>query len=553
MPAEKLRDQRDASFYFLVTFLVFGIVFAGVIYTNDANDSNREWSEYLTRIKLSANRKNLESKILEMFENQEDQSKIKEENQAINDNLVKNTKSIQSVDETRRSFMDINSQIDKLMKQTMSVTKQKAATKIEERVVTEAGRIKQAEYAKQFNILKNDEILDYHNINHYFYEYLQQKKPEIEREIKDHDPYVYQAYKNLFENITPWPILNSNPTTTILPYVHVPKTAGSTFRGFLGHWDKYEWPYRSAMYPRWGTKSYNSPGCRSGADWGGTHCGYAELDDCIRNDFANLYDNQAVKWQYFKTFPRPTPRPGYLNDTLISHYSNIKYLSIIRNPVVRVVSEYYWWKPADASIQRGKACGVPSWSPNLCWNSKTLEEWTKSDYNHGHNRQVKSYYPAKRNKVLYPEGMESGYRNHCANLNGRRDYVYVTQNYPGSNSTATLNKNYQILIDTIENINKNFNFIAVFEEMTMSTDIAKITLNYRDPKDIFFNRKRRGVSHSTESKRPAEYPVRILKEIFERNRLDMLLWDYLYRKYIVSYEYYKEIARRELYGSEDSS
>ena len=81
--------------------------------------------------------------------------------------------------------------------------------------------------------------------------------------------------------------------------------------------------------------------------------------------------------------------------------------------------------------------------------------------------------------------MESGYRNHCANLNGRRDYVYVTQNYPGSNSTATLNKNYQILIDTIESINKNFNFIAIFEEMTMSTDIAKITLNYRDPKDIF--------------------------------------------------------------------
>ena len=424
--------------------------------------------------------------------------------------------------------------------------------------------------------------LTYEEIDDFFIERLKLRKTEIEMEMFAKNPELYRRYKDLFENISPWKKLHSDPNKTILPYVHVPKTAGSTFRAFLqrnsGRWQRglprkqrglpgslSKWPYSNQLFPDFDTNSFNSPGCRP-FPWGGTHCGFAELDSCLKNDYANLlpkYQKTQATENYFRTWPRPRPRPANLNNTLISKYKdNIKYLSIIRNPLKRVVSEYYYWKPKNESrIIKHEGCGHPSWSPGLCWDSKSIKNWTESIYNSAHNRQLKSFYPmntqftckntkkCKKSKTypIYPENltfdkeikMKDG---ECSNLNGRKDYKFITHgNYAGSNSVASLNTNFEALIKTIENVEENFSFIAIMEEMDLSVKLAKVVLNFKNSNGITRSKERikRNAMHSSEQKRPKEpFEIGLLMDIFERNLLDMLLWDYLNQKFQISLEYY---------------
>ena len=416
--------------------------------------------------------------------------------------------------------------------------------------------------SQKLKFIGKTKILDYKEIDDFFIELLKLRKPEIKMEMFAKNPEFYKRYKKLTENISPWKILDSDPKNTLLPYVHVPKTAGSTFRGFLhentnSHSTAKKWPYRNQIYPSFTTNSWNSPGCRP-FSWGGTHCGFAELDSCLKNDYANLYSkNSKSTEKYFQTWPRPHPRPASLNSTLISKYkNNIKYFSIIRNPIKRVISEYYWWKPEESQIQKNWGCGHPAWSPDLCWESRNVKSWTKSIFNSAHNRQMKSLYPMKimqtNNKntktyPIYPENLkfDNEMDKECTNLNGQKDYKFITYgNYNGSNSVATLNKNFNALIETIENIEKNFSFIAIFEKMKVSVEMAKIVLNFTNPDGVQMTKSKKRIKrqlHSSSLNRPKKFSIGLLTDIFERNLLDMLLWDYLDQKFEISVEYYEKL------------
>ena len=122
------------------------------------------------------------------------------------------------------------------------------------------------------------------------------------------------------ENIQPWKILNLDPEHTLLPFIHIPKTAGSSVKDTINDWGylNTNWPYKNSLYPRSASsyfgykkkkhgnphrqvKSHNSPGCRE-APFGGTHCSYSELEECFENNWANLmhdFDDYMYVWRNF--------------------------------------------------------------------------------------------------------------------------------------------------------------------------------------------------------------------------------------------------------------
>ena len=148
---------------------------------------------------------------------------------------------------------------------------------------------------KRLKFLNKTEI-SYEKIDDFFIKLLKLRKSEIKMEMLAKNPVLFRRYKNLLENISPWKILDSDPNKTILPYVHVPKTAGSTFRDLLKKDGQSisKWPYSNQIFPNFKTNSWNSPGCRPPQSWGGTHCGFAELDSCLKNNYANLYGHNNI-------------------------------------------------------------------------------------------------------------------------------------------------------------------------------------------------------------------------------------------------------------------
>ena len=271
-------------------------------------------------------------------------------------------------------------------------------------------------------------------------------------------------------------------------------------------------------------KSFNSPGCRSGAGFGGTHCSYSEIQDCIDKDLINLNDFED---NYFlQSYPRRN-RPEYL-DMSAKNFTEIKYLTIIRHPVTRVLSEYYWWLDKCSN----------AWPRSLCMVGKnSLEAWIKHPQNTAHNRQTKSLISLEDKGDTgssWDYGKESGTTNKCSNLNAALDITKY------SSKPEYKTQNISLAETAIKNLEQNFMYVAIYEKIHLSKDLSQIIFRYRDKNQVRLNRSRykRAVAHSTELKRPVDFPLSLLEEIYERNRLDMAVYDYFNRKLEVSVDHY---------------
>ena len=194
--------------------------------------------------------------------------------------------------------------------------------------------------------------------------------------------------------------------------------------------------------------------------------------------------------------------PPYSLDRPIStkNYDNIKFLSQIRHPVARTLSEFYYRRPQRSDVL-GKRCSS-NWSKGSCYifdqrwanrnrtfaNDNTenfqkvmkdedlqiLKEWIddKSQDNISHNRQTRSLFPENeyRNKSL-------GFKltGHCANMNGALDVKATQQNFGNENyTTRTFNLNYTLAVEAIENVEKNFAYVNVLEFRELSLGLLKI-------------------------------------------------------------------------------
>ena len=393
--------------------------------------------------------------------------------------------------------------------------------------------------------------------------------------------------QRLFKNIKPWPILFSDPKSTVIPWIHIPKTAGSSFKETINligrRTNNKRWPYRKNLFPNFRQMSSTTPGCRSNSPIGPSHCRFSEIKECLEEGFANLFPDETMFYKdYYSKFPRPeTISPEMKNlsknlsnfqPTLKSQIKTIKYLSNLRNPIVRTLSEFYYRKPKQKSINSTQH----AWTTSMNEDSKiSLQKWVEdqTDNNQAFNRQTRSYFPENR-----PNGFYSGQKmrnvSRCANSNGELDALYTKENFyiPYEESKKrevtprTINLDQNLAVLAIKNVLNNFLYLNIYEKLDDSlavfTVLSRIrliecknftsncdekeyrqkllnsTLNspLRRKVSIFKNslqksrktrrkRRKRNV-HSTVESRPDRFDVEILKMIYENNQLDMIVWFY---------------------------
>ena len=274
--------------------------------------------------------------------------------------------------------------------------------------------------------------------------------------------------KHNFQNVTPWHQLTTKPIETMIAFIHIPKTAGSSFYKLINT-DKYgksmrlryQNIYPSKFYKNTGSgkkgdpESWNSPGCQFEKHHGGTHCSFSELEDCFNK-------------RYVETVPY------------------VKYMTVFREPVRRVISEYFWWRnkvcescPRKTRKFRGEMCGLrdkdPNWPDDLCRVSGNFTAWLLSPVNVAHNRLAKS--------VMGMEKMEAPGSSHtqCFNVNGPKDIAWFQQEYsqtndPGSFNYAEFVNSGMVMDDIYKKIDEKFVFIGTLEDISNSKDMMEYTM-----------------------------------------------------------------------------
>ena len=425
------------------------------------------------------------------------------------------------------------------------------------------------------NLTKQDlsqTTISHSDIPFYFQQKMQQEKPVIFEKIKNFSENIFNEYLELTNDIKPWNTLNPNipAEKTLLPYIHIPKTAGSDFRQKITKFKFYNnfqnWSYQTSLYPRMGEiKSFNSPGCKPSVVKSGTHCTFQETDECIRNDFGainvtNFGDmEEYFEWEKLDSGRTAVEykkdkngRPKILNWMPIKNFQQIKYWSIIRSPITRILSEYYFWRHPEM-IEK-KTFKFSKWTDPMNRNCDTLENWLAAPEQTAFNRQIKSFYPGQSKDSPDPLGFRAGNPGKCTALDGKRDWWYMStpnlyRHDRASSSWSSeklspsdkLNDNFQVLVDTIKNIENNFLFIGILEDFENSVKIMKILFLHSKPEEISFdiNREKRNVHSSGSSER--NYSIKVLDQIFDKNLLDMLLWDYLSQKLKITVQYFGKL------------
>lgn len=203
---------------------------------------------------------------------------------------------------------------------------------------------------------------------------------------------------------------------TIHVFVHIPKSGGQSFFDVINReYDRAGYTNASNLFlfPETGF-SHASHGCVDPSKRvAGTHCGVSEIHDCItsnraiRNHQRIIYDHESTK---------------------------LKFITILRNPVKRVVSEYFYWKPC-------KSNSLIPWGEQLCQDANSFESWLGSPSNVVHNRMVKQLVmlPRMSEKRVVPA--------HCTTFHFANVHEYF-RNYYNISKDA---KNPRRVIAAVEN------------------------------------------------------------------------------------------------------
>jgi len=189
------------------------------------------------------------------------------------------------------------------------------------------------------------------------------------------------------------PVAGSNATernghlTRIFFFIHVPKCAGwETWQAIkeianAGH--VCERPEPVVLWPP--GKSWRNAGCASGGNSMGIHCSLSEISDCYESGNMQRVDKGHCvekEWVMGKK-----DRPVYH----VYPIRTFKFITVLREPVDRVVSEFYWWKPWPLE---------PAWDQPLhrASSQDNLTAWALSPHNNAHNRMTKqvAFLPSMR-------------------------------------------------------------------------------------------------------------------------------------------------------------
>jgi hypothetical protein len=243
----------------------------------------------------------------------------------------------------------------------------------------------------------------------------------------------------------------------VIVFVHIPKTAGSVF------FDKMRGRAKGLKYYPDGQHSFHDRGC--GEKGGTAHCDYTELAMCFEKD-------------YTKGMPSHLLRPA----------TQLKYVTLLREPVQRVVSEYFWGCGAKVNKRftgehEGKV--LFDW-PRSLWNNMAnsclkgaplaeLQKWFKEPSNPAHNRYMKmladnsaaSTLSRKHNCIIGNEA------DSMAVWGGRYGVKSGDASAPKSRGELwqTLNRDHKLFEEVMDIIENRFWFVGILEELDLSMSV----------------------------------------------------------------------------------
>ena len=244
------------------------------------------------------------------------------------------------------------------------------------------------------------------------------------------------------------------------------------------------------------------PGCGA-TFWGGTHCGFAEINDCLEAGRAQLPARRLPA----------RPSPGFV--------------SIIRDPVDRIMSEFFWWK-------RGCQAG-PQWTSELCAAAQKkgaagFRAWALSPFNNAANRMTKMLANAQQIKAPTPSA------EHCVSFDAAQQGLFWGARYNATFATGledAINKDDALLQNAIQTIESRFVFVGIQDDFEASLRLLHYMLAGRDNAALTADAMPRH-SHSShggksQARRRAEIlaDAELIQAIKAHNRLDVQLYEHV--------------------------
>lgn len=267
------------------------------------------------------------------------------------------------------------------------------------------------------------------------------------------------------------------------------------------------WPRGGAPTCRF--QSFNAPGCAA-PFYGGTHCGFAELNDCLKTGRAKL------------------------SADLAGH--SPAFVSIIRDPVDRVVSEFFWWK---------KTCkNTPQWTKQLCTAGQGKGEapfraWLRSPHNNAANRMTKMLSNVHGMRAPEPGG------EHCTSFDAGAQETFWSQAYNLSYDTGledAINRDDILFKNVMRTIESHFVFIGIQDLLVDSLRLLHYLLAGHDNATLTAAAMPEQ-SHSSSAggvrartKIAIMENAELLAEVRARNQLDVRLYEYVATRFKKSCE-----------------
>ena len=415
-------------------------------------------------------------------------------------------------------------------------------------------------------------------------------------------PLKFQLYfDNLLDqkNLKPWPIIKTEPNSTVFPFIHIPKTGGETWWSFIHNMNSNSkilgsLPYGDFnFYPPKPFKSLAAVGCKNGSI-SNTHCSYSEMRECfdrgmgIFGDLSGFSKEDVMEFIRNRESGESDQKLYEKKFTSVLDLQSIKFMSLIRNPIVRVLSEYYWWgvssyrgiddtetteyfqklnKTKNSRTKRRSENIIQcagAWPNDLCPSIPNLIDWINHENNTAHNRQVHSLVPDEN----YKNGFD--FTKKCNNIYGK-GMVQQFISRRKENAKDEPMSDLEMIKDTINNIENNFSFVGLTDNLVLSKALAKIVYSFIDQKaaSMIINlatkeqiaiyqmqqksllknkptnlRTKRNLagSHSTAGRMPKDFDKDLLYAILKKNRMDFLVYRFLVEKFKISLEFYGNLT-----------
>jgi hypothetical protein len=257
-----------------------------------------------------------------------------------------------------------------------------------------------------------------------------------------------------------------------IAYMHVPRTGGDSFFDALNASvrDLNVFPPADLVH------SWTAPGCTQNEGvLGSAHCTLSEIAACLEKG---------------------------------SHRDDLKFVTVVREPVARTLSEFHWWTRAQA----GKT------SARRFWNDETAEQaqhgltsWAVDPRNNAYNRQVKYLAMAAPNPASFQSCISTNYDAYVA-------YWKARYSCTEDQIEERINADRSLLEDAKRAIEERFLYVGVTDNFDQSVSELQTALGVSTP-------YARSESHtSPQYERP---PPGIEELVRTRNALDVELYKYV--------------------------